>query len=322
MADDHGDDRARGAGLSFGVLGPLRVEGAAGEIPVTSEKQRRLLAVLVVHVGAVISTDRLSEVLWGERPPPSAEKSLQTYVARLRRSLGFPAGTVGPVLTRPPGYLLDVDPHHIDAHRFARLRHQASEVLADDPGRALALLDEALGLWRGDALAEFADLDFARAEAERLEELRTAAHEDRFDAELALGRHRAVIGPLETFATRHPYRERPHAQLMLALYRSGRHADALSVFARYRHRLIEELGLEPSGSLRALESGVLQQRAELDWSRPAAAPTTGVDRTADRVQPTTVPIPARHRRPRPPLRWWAATATWPRSWRCSVRPGS
>ena len=172
------------------------------------------------------------------------------------------------LITRPPGYLLAAQPDQIDAGRFEGLISAASRLAADEPQTAAELLDRALGLWRGAALEEFADEMFAAAEATRLDELRLSATEDRFEIDLVLGAHATLIGPLSGFAAQHPLRERPRAQLMRALYRCGRQAEALEVFHSYRKLLDRELGLEPSVALRTLQTQILRQPTELDWHAP------------------------------------------------------
>jgi DNA-binding SARP family transcriptional activator len=212
-----------------------------------------------------VPTARLIEVLWGDDPPPSDRNSLQTYVARRRRLgrglRGVTAGADdggGPIVTLPPGYLLEVGPDQVDALRFESLLTAAGRSRAGDPAHALELLDEALGLWRGPAYAEFADEDVARAEAVRLEALREAAGDERIETLLALGRVAEAVGELESAVADHPFRERPYAQLMGALARGGRQVEALRLYQGYRQRL-GELGLEPSPALRELEGEILRQ---------------------------------------------------------------
>src|SRR5688572_33170351 len=221
--------------MRFRVLGTLQVADTSGAaLPIGSARLRRLLALLLVHSGAVVSTDRIVDVLWGDRPPVNPTNALHNLVSRLRKVIG------DGLLARAPGYVLQVSADEIDAGRFDDLVRQARDaVTADRPDRAAALLDQALTLWGGPAYAEFADEDFARAEAARLDELYVTALEERVDAELALGHHAAAAARAETLTSDHPLRERPHAQLMRALYRSGRQADALAVYRDYRDRLDE-----------------------------------------------------------------------------------
>ena len=230
-----------------------------GVVRIGSRLQRRLLAVLLVNARTVVSADRLVDILWGGQPPADARQSLWTCVARLRRTLAErPGTTVGELLvTRPPGYLLAAEPEQIDAGQFERLVRAAARTAADEPRVAGDLLDRALGLWRGPALPEFADEPFAAAEAARLDELRLTATEDRFEIDLVLGEHSTLIGKLSGFIAAQPLRDRCRAQLMLALYRCGRHAEALQVYRTYREILDSELGLEPSTALRSLQTQIL-----------------------------------------------------------------
>jgi predicted ATPase/DNA-binding SARP family transcriptional activator len=259
--------------MRFRVLGTLAVADTSGAaLPIGSARLRRLLALLLVHSGAVVSVDRIVDVLWGERPPVSPTNALHNLVSRLRKVIG------DGLLARAPGYALQVSAGEIDAGRFDDLVRQARDaVTADRPDRAAALLDEALTLWGGPAYAEFADEDFARAVAARLDELHVTALEERVDAELALGHHAAAAARAETLTSDHPLRERPHAQLMRALYRGGRQADALAVYRDYRDRLDEELGVSPSTSLQQLHAKILRQDPALDWVAPAgvAGPPAG-----------------------------------------------
>ena len=259
--------------MEFRILGPLEVEDDGRQLDLGRPKQRALLALLLVSANAVVSADRLVEELWAGRPPEDASAALQVQVSRLRRALGGP----GVVESRRPGYVLHVDPGHLDAARFESWAGEARALLARGAAEpARALLERALALWRGPALAEFADQPFALPEAARLEELRLVAEEERVEAELALGHHAAVVGPLRQLAEAHPLRERLWGQLMVALYRSGRQAEALRAYTELRTNLGEELGIDPSPALAHLEEAVLLQAAELDWSPgPAAEPVAG-----------------------------------------------
>jgi predicted ATPase/DNA-binding SARP family transcriptional activator len=257
-------DRAKGAGqVRFRILGPLEVAGDDGvPVPVAGVKERALLADLLVNAGRVVAADRLIDDLWGEHAPGNPANALQGRVSQLRRALG-PAGREL-VAHRPPGYVLAIEPGAVDAAEFEALVTAAS---AAEPDRARALLTEALGLWRGPALAEFAAEPFAQAEAARLEELRLAATETRIELELAAGRHAELIGELEALVAAHPHRERPVGQLMLALYRSGRQAEALTAYSAARTVLADELGIDPSPELQRLHQAILVQDPAL------AAPT-------------------------------------------------
>ena len=252
--------------MDFRLLGPLEVVERDRPLALGGAKQRALLAVLLLHANDVVSTERIIDLLWGESPPSTVAKSVQTYVSRLRKELG-----TGRLLTRTPGYVLRVDPSELDLARFERLVAQAR---GTDRESAARLLNEALALWRGPALADLAYEPFARAEIVRLEELRLAAVEQRIDSELAAGRHGEVAGELEALVLAHPLRERLRGQLMLCLYRAGRQAEALEAFRSARAVLVEELGIEPGRSLRELHEAILAQDPRLDL--PADAP---VDRT-------------------------------------------
>ncbi|WP_203755728.1 AfsR/SARP family transcriptional regulator [Catellatospora bangladeshensis] len=253
--------------MNFGVLGALRVRSGERDVVIGSRTQRLLLTALIARAGSVVPADSLVEIIWGDAASASALPSLYTYVSRLRGLLR--TGGEDVLLTHPPGYLLQITPEQTDAGRFEQLCDRARRVAADDPDHALTSLDEALALWRGPAYAEFADADFARPEATRLAELRLTAIEQRFDAGLALGRHAGLVGAIDAHAAAHPLRERPREQQMLALYRCGRQAEALAVFRAFRSHLDEELGVEPTATLRALEASVLRQDPALDWTPPA-----------------------------------------------------
>ena len=245
--------------MDYLLLGSLEVRDGDGPLPLGGAKQRALLALLLLHANHVVSRDRLVDELWGDSPPETAVQGVQVYVSRLRRLL--PAETL---LTRPPGYLLAAAPETIDLRRFERL---VADARMADPERASRLLREALELWRGPALAEFGEEPFSRAEAGRLEDLRLAALEERIEADLALGRHHELAGELEALIAAHPHRERLRAQLMLALYRSGRQAEALEAYRDGRAAL-DELGIEPGAALRELERAILAQDRALAAPAP------------------------------------------------------
>jgi DNA-binding SARP family transcriptional activator len=191
-------------------------------------RARVLLALLLLHRGEVVSTDRILNALWGERPPPTAGKAVQGYVSGLRRSLHADGTGGGPLVTRPPGYVLQVAADELDAARFELLAAEGRRALEDDePGEALTSLERGLGLWRGPVLAEFAFEEFAQGEIQRLDELRLDAIDDRVEALLRLGRGAELVGELEARVAKHPLRERSRGLLLLALYRAGRQADAL-----------------------------------------------------------------------------------------------
>ena len=243
--------------MDFRILGPLEVLDEGREVALGGSKQRALLAVLVLHANETLSTDRLIEELWGEHPPATAAKTVQVHVSRLRKALASGGDLI---VTREHGYRLELDPDRLDAHRFERLLAQArDELAADRPRPAAAALDEGLALWRGEPLADLAYEPFAQREVARLADLRVAALELRIDARLALGGHTEVIGELDALIAEHPFRERLRAQLMLALYRADRQADALQAYQDARRKLVEELGIEPGERLRELERAILAQ---------------------------------------------------------------
>ena len=249
--------------MEFRILGPLQVLDGDREVPLGSPKERALLAVLLLDAGAVVSRERLIEELWGEAPPPTAGKALNVHVSQLRKALARNGQET--IETRPPGYTLRVEPAQLDAARFERLVTAArAHVGSGDVQSAARLLRDALALWRGPALDGVELEAAARNEARRLEELRIAAQMDRIDCELALGLHEQLIGELKALAAEHPLRERVHGQLMLALYRSGRQADALRAYREARETLVSELGIEPSLPLQRLEKAILNQDPSLE----------------------------------------------------------
>ncbi len=254
-------DGASGAGtpeLEVRLLGPIESDRDGSPVPLGGPKPRALLAVLALESGRVVSVDRLVEALWPGDPPETASHAVQVYVSQLRKALG-------PVIaTRAPGYELELAPERVDVHRFSRLTQEGRAALeGGDPTAAEGALREALALWRGPALADFLYEPFAQAEIARLEELRTVAVEERIEADLALGRHAELVSELEALVQAQPLRERPRAQLMLALYRSGRQADALAAYRTARETLVEELGIDPGRELRDLEAAILRQDESL-----------------------------------------------------------
>ena len=261
--------------MEIRILGPLEVVAAGDPVDLPSGKARLLLAALVVHANQVVSTDRLFEFLWRGQPPASAANILQTYVSHLRRNLEpdrGPRQRSRMVITREPGYLLAVDRDQIDAVRFERLVGEARLVLGSAPEQAAALLHTALSLWRGEPLADFTFEPFAQSEVTRLTDLRLTALEDRVEAELALGGHAALCGELAQLAREHPLRERLSGQLMVALYRCGRQAEALRAYADLRATLVEQLGIDPSPALGRLQEAILRQDPELDWPWASKSP--------------------------------------------------
>ncbi len=256
--------------IDYRLLGPIEAGIDGRVLDIGGQKQRALLAVLVLSANQPVSRDVLVNRLWGERPPAGAQHTLEVYISRLRKALEPAAG--GPVvLTRAGAYVLQAAGERIDMRRFERLAGEGRQALAEDaPGRAAADLREALALWRGAPLADVSDEPFAQAEIARLEELRAGAIEDRIEADLARGRHGDVVGELEALAAAHPLRERLYQQLMIALYRCGRQAEALAVYYSARKTLVEELGIEPGPDLKRVERAILQQDVSLDAPAIAA----------------------------------------------------
>ncbi len=254
--------------MEFRLLGPLEARDGDRELSLRGGKERALLALLLLHANRTLALERIVDDLWGADVPETAQKMVQVYVSHLRKLL--PAGTLQ---TRPPGYALVLEPEQLDLNRFVTALTKAREAL--DAGDARGAEDgfrEALSLWRGPALAEFATEPFAQAEGARLEDLRLYALEGRLEAELALGGHGAAVGELEALVAHHPLRERLRSQHMLALYRSGRHAEALASYQAFRRKLSEELGIDPPASLRELERLMLQQDPSLELPAHAAVP--------------------------------------------------
>jgi DNA-binding SARP family transcriptional activator len=259
--------------IDFFLLGPLEARQRERPLRLGSIKHRMLLAKLLLHPNQVVSTEELIVAVWGEEPPPTVKQSLQNHVAALRKAIeaGNGAGPPRTLVTRDPGYLLRVDPERLDLHRFQRLDREGRQALAGgDPARAADLLRQALALWRGPALADVAaSTDLAWPELVGVEELQVASTEARIEAELALGRHHELVAELEGLVRVYPLREHLHGQLMLALYRSGRQADALAAYRAARKVLVDELGIEPSVGLQRLEQAILAQDPALDLLVPA-----------------------------------------------------
>jgi DNA-binding SARP family transcriptional activator/WD40 repeat protein len=266
--------------MEFRVLGPLEVASDGRSELLLTGRPLRILAVLLVHANEVVSTDRLLDAAWSDEPMPAGGVgTLRTNVSRLRKALGPLDGrdaSAERVVTRGTGYFLQVGADELDSTRFEQLLVRAEgEVARNDPRTALATLDEAVALWRGDAYADFADEDWARAEAVRLEELRAVAVEERVEAELACGLHARAVSELEAVIDRHPLRARLRGQLMLALHRSGRQPEALRAYQVYRELLGAELGLEPPPELTALERRITAQDVGLALTAPAGQPLRG-----------------------------------------------
>ena len=247
--------------MDIRTLGPFEVLDAGEPVTVPRGRQRAVLALLASRAGRVVPADRLADDLWDGDPPHAASSVLYSYVSKLRRALG---GRDCPLVTRAPGYVLDVPPTDVDAHRFEALVGEVEHTPDAAPAWVSARLSEALALWRGPALADFAGARWADDEAARLDEVRLQALERRLDAELALGHHKAVVAEVEPLVAAYPLRERLCGQLMLGLYRSGRQAEALRAFSRLRDHLGEELGIVPSPDLVRLEAAILQQHAGLE----------------------------------------------------------
>ncbi|MBA2331947.1 MAG: ABC transporter substrate-binding protein [Actinobacteria bacterium] len=262
--------------IAFGILGPLEVRIGGRVVALGGAKQRAVLAMLLLRANEIVSSDRLIAGLWGESPPETASTALHGYVSQLRKLLEpmREARTSGTLLeTRAPGYALRVEEGQLDLQRFEQLVASARRDLAEArPERASVALAEALGLWRGAPLSDLARQPFADLEVRLLEELRLAAQEDRLESDLALGRQHELIPELEALIRQHPLRERLHEQLILALYRAGRQADALQAYADTRRLLVEELGIEPRRSLKSLERAILVQDPALDIAPPSAEP--------------------------------------------------
>jgi class 3 adenylate cyclase len=251
--------------LEVRILGPLEVEARGRSIELRRKKQRALLALLALHAGEVVSTDGLIDELWGETPPKAVVASLQNLVSGLRKALEPDL-----LITRAPGYVLEVERDAVDAHRFDRIVRDARE--SPTVEERVALLRQALSLWRGPPFADLAFEPFALLTSPRLEQLRLLAYEELIDAELALGRHAELLQEIDALVSEHPFDERLRAQLMVVLYRSGRQAAALDAYQETRRFLIEELGIEPSAQLREVEIAILRQD-------PALAPQAPLRRT-------------------------------------------
>jgi DNA-binding SARP family transcriptional activator len=251
--------------VEFRILGPLEVRHEGRPVHIEGAKERALLAFLLLHAGDPVSADRLIDELWGEAPPPTARKSVQVRVAQLRRALGPDV-----LLTRRDAYLVRLQPNQLDLHRFEQLVSAGEQALeGGDAAAAVRTLNEALALWRGTALADLEYESFAQAAIARLEEMRVHALELRVDAQLELGHHGRVIVELEELVVAHPFRERLRGQLMLALYRDSRQAEALDFYRRTRDELVGELGIEPGPMLQQLQQAILRQDPSVDVPKEA-----------------------------------------------------
>ena len=260
--------------LEFGLLGPFQVLRDGESLALGGRRQRAILAMLACEMGHAVSVERLVDGVWGDPAPPGVVTSVQSYVFHLRQVLepDRARGTPGSVLvTVPGGYRLAAGPEAVDVTRFEELVASGDAAAEDDqPGIAATAYRSALALWRGDVLEDLGDHDFVAPVRARLDERRASALESRIRAELALGHHTAVVGELGTLIAEHPLREGLHAQLMLALYRSGRQSDALAAYRDLRSVLDTELGIEPSPPLQELNTRMLQQDPTLAWVPRAA----------------------------------------------------
>ena len=284
--------------MEFQILGPFEALVEGRRVSLRAAKPRALLAILLLHASEPVSIDRLMADLWAGRPPATAGKTLQTYVSQLRKALGDRT-----IVTGPAGYQLNVERDRLDAHRFERL---LAEARGAEPAVAGDRLREALALWRGPALVDFAFEPWAQPEIGRLEELRLDALQDRVEADLALGRSAELVAELEALVAEYPLRERLRGQLMLALYRSGRQADALAAYRAARETLVEELGIEPGPALRRLER--------------ASSTRTRSSTLARSIRPSAQPADRCRAWPRARPLSWAVRRSCERSARCSAAP--
>jgi DNA-binding SARP family transcriptional activator len=253
--------------VDFGILGPLEVWDEGNQVKLGGAKQRALLAVLLLSPRVAVSDDRLIDDLWGDEPPATAAHTIQVYVSNLRKVLG-----AARLVRRPPGYALDVAPDELDLERFERVATAGRTALGEGrPEEASRLLGEAIAVWRGEPLADFAFEPFAQTAIGRLDELRVSAFEGRIEADLACGRHGELVGELESLVREHPLREGLRGYLMLALYRAGRQAEALAAYQEARRALVDDLGIDPGPALQRLERAILAQDPALD-AAPATAP--------------------------------------------------
>lgn len=247
-----------GADLQFSVLGPLEARHGSDAVELGAPKQRSVLAMLLAHPNQALSVGQIISTVWGEEAPDTYRRSIHTYVSNLRALLSTDITRVG------DGYRLDVRPEQIDALVFEQSLEDSQVLIATDPGEASAKLRDALAMWRGRPYADLYEVEGLQGEVARLEELRLAAVELRIDGELASGRNQQIVAEVGALAEEHPLRERFRAQHMIALYRSGRQADALGAYERTRDYLAEELGLEPSQDLQDLELAILRHDGELN----------------------------------------------------------
>src|SRR5919198_262157 len=258
--------------MEYRILGPLEVVDEGEPVPLGRLKERLVLAGLLPHADELVSHERLIDELWGESPPATARKAVNVHISQLRKTLtrnGF-----DPIATADGGYRIGVGADQLDVAHLRQLLESARErAAAGELEAAAELLREALALWRGPTLAGLLLESHGREEVAQLDELRLTALMDRIDCDLALGRHEQVLGELHVLVREHPLRERLRAQLMLALYRADRQADALDVYQQAQHDLIDELGIEPSESLRRLQQAILRHDPTLEMPAGTAAAT-------------------------------------------------
>jgi predicted ATPase/DNA-binding SARP family transcriptional activator len=271
--------------MEFRILGPLEVWDGGRSLPLGAAKQRALLAILLIRANQVVATDRLIDLIWPDEPPATANHSLQVYVSQLRKVLEPEHRAGAPysfLISRPPGYLMRIKTEDLDLGRFQRLIDEGKQSMSEGTHDvASAKYHEALGLWRGPALADFGSQAFALSEIARLTEMRLRGLEDRIDADLSLGRHTDLAGELEALVAEHPLRERLRGQMMLALYRSGRQAEASAVYQQTRELLVDQLGMEPGGDLQELLKRILNQDPVLDVKAPTSRRESKLPRLAN-----------------------------------------
>ena len=261
--------------MDYAILGPLQVRGSGRDLPLGGLRQRAVLALLLLHRNQVVSTEQLVDELWAENPPPTAGKVVQNAISRVRKEIAATGERADAVLvSHGRGYELRVAPGELDLDRFEVLVADGRQAMQrGDSQRAGAILREALALWRGLPLADFAYEPFAQTEIARLEGRQLVALEERIDADLASGEHADLVGELEALIEVHPHRERLRASLMLALYRSGRQTEALQAYQDARRELVDQVGIEPGPALRRLEQQILDQDPALDLPRSARSVT-------------------------------------------------
>jgi len=259
--------------MEFRILGPVEAIEGSRSLSLGGAKQQALLAVLVLNANRAVSTDRLIDALWGERAPDGAAHTVQVFVSQFRKAFRVDGSSDELLVTQGRGYVLRTEPERVDLYRFEALIDRGRKALADrDPAGASALLREALDLWRGAPLAGLEDEPFAQPYIARIEDVRLSAVEDLIEAELAMGRHAELVGELQSLASEFPLRERLRGQLMLALYRSGRQAEALSAYRDAKRMLAEELGIDPTPDLQRLEGAILRQDPDLELAPQPVRP--------------------------------------------------